>query len=105
VVWCPMQDMTFMRHRQLHFPACVLQGQQQLAHGAEALLHVFVPGLLPGLWQQVGCLGVNVGSTRTGPYLYRRGGWRGLQHLRSHHRLALSVVSGSSAVCMCSPNQ
>jgi hypothetical protein len=120
VIWYPVRDMTFLRSRQLSFPACVLHGQQQPVSGAAAALHVLVPTAhpagseavqaagstqvagpllgrlqLPGVWQEAACLEVSVCNWSAGPHLYRAGGWPELQHLADHYMLALSAVSDS----------
>jgi hypothetical protein len=120
ILWYPVRHMGFLRDRKLSFAACVVQGQEQLAGRSEALLHVFVPAVqpadsgavgaagsaqvgtampgrlqLPGLWQEVACLEVTVGTNHTGAYFYHPGGWQELQHLEDHFMLALSAVSGS----------
>jgi hypothetical protein len=115
--------MTFLNSQKLYFPASVLHGQEQLANGAAASLHVLVPAAqsaendvvgasgstqvvapmpgqlqLPGLWLEVSCLEVKVGTRAEGYALRRAGGWAELQHLEGHYVLALSVVSGRRLV-------
>jgi hypothetical protein len=127
VIWYPVREATFLKKgkkgRVLTFSACVLHGQQQLANGAAANLNVLVPAeqstnteavgvsgsaqaagpmpgrlQLPGLWREVACLKVTVGTGSDGRVLRRAGDWGPLQHLEDHYMLALSAVSGGLLV-------
>jgi hypothetical protein len=129
VIWYPVRQASFLQTRQLSFHACVLHGQQQqFTNRAPAQLHVIVPAVqpadggagaetgsvqvgtpmpgrlqLPGLWQEVSCLEVTVGTRSPEPHLYRSGGWGQLQHLQDHYMLGLSAVSGSLAALAHNP--